>query len=317
MTLIDNCDVEKLIAAVQCRRPIYDNSAKEHGSRGLLEHLWNEIAEEMNAPVSKCKAKWQQLRNSFVRSYRGTSGYGKKRKKWYLHDALSFMEEHIQLHKLDDVIYSDDHGLEEYDAEDKTNVQTNFDESTNTDQPTSRPTSSSSFLYPPITFYQHANSSTLINNTNLHQKLHDDSHNHDDCETSSIPPPKLQPIMPQMQAIPPKYINIPTSNGILLSSIHQSSSHHTQQQLSSTTSSSATTLLQDENPLLNFCKGILPEFDRLSAERQRKFKTELLNCLNHHLDEQENDKILIETNIKNDKRKLSKDDELCKKFKSE
>lgn len=99
-----DCEAELLINLVKSKRAIYDSTMMEHGSRNLLEKLWEEIAQEMNKSVAECKAKWASLRNSYARALRDgkarNSGTGRKRRKWYLADSMDFLYNFMNQHKL-------------------------------------------------------------------------------------------------------------------------------------------------------------------------------------------------------------------------
>lgn len=96
-------DAEKLISLVAERPAIYDFSIKQHMDRNVINKFWEEISHELNCPALECRQKWTSLRNSFARSVREQhqpSGSGaKKKKQWYLFNAMSFLMNFVTCHK--------------------------------------------------------------------------------------------------------------------------------------------------------------------------------------------------------------------------
>lgn len=99
-----DCEAELLINLVKSKRAIYDSTMMEHGSRSLLEKLWEEVSQEMHKSVAECKAKWASLRNSYARALRdgktrNSGSSGRKRRKWYLADSMDFLYNFMNQHK--------------------------------------------------------------------------------------------------------------------------------------------------------------------------------------------------------------------------
>ncbi|XP_067626223.1 uncharacterized protein [Eurosta solidaginis] len=101
-------EVKKLIDLVKDRRPIYDSDDKLY--RQNVDDLWMQIAEEIGIEVNECKRKWLSLRNSYARYLRETRTSdlrGKKRKQWYMADAMSFVKDYVNLQPINfSTIYS-------------------------------------------------------------------------------------------------------------------------------------------------------------------------------------------------------------------
>jgi Alcohol dehydrogenase transcription factor Myb/SANT-like len=88
-------DTIALIAAVRDHPEIYGNPLSA-SSIDQKTHTWRQISEKVNQPVEKCKAKWRNLRDSYLKAMKWKeelAEVGKlSRYREYKHEeALSFL----------------------------------------------------------------------------------------------------------------------------------------------------------------------------------------------------------------------------------
>lgn len=89
--------IETLIETVKCYPCLYD---KEQASRANIDQknqVWIEIANKIDQPVEKCKSKWRNLRDSYLKAIKYKHELGLIGKlslyRGYKHeDSLSFLE---------------------------------------------------------------------------------------------------------------------------------------------------------------------------------------------------------------------------------
>uniref|UniRef100_A0A1B6D1X8 MADF domain-containing protein n=2 Tax=Clastoptera arizonana TaxID=38151 RepID=A0A1B6D1X8_9HEMI len=88
-------DVHRLLLLVQNNPAIYNSTMNEHLDADVIKKIWTDIGKELNVPGYICKQKWTNLRSTFARHLRDSKrkriGYGSKKKKWYLADAMEFL----------------------------------------------------------------------------------------------------------------------------------------------------------------------------------------------------------------------------------
>ncbi|KAF5271830.1 hypothetical protein FQR65_LT05061 [Abscondita terminalis] len=113
---------EKLILLVQKYTDIYDVSSKNYHNQQIKDNIWEEIAKEMQKPVSECKKRWASLRDSFRKSLKSQetkSGQGSLKKRLWRFDKQMtflrpFMANRKQISNVDD---SDSSESERYEQE--------------------------------------------------------------------------------------------------------------------------------------------------------------------------------------------------------
>ncbi|XP_018008662.1 uncharacterized protein LOC108666328 [Hyalella azteca] len=84
-------DDERVIAAVQCRPPLYDKNHPKHCNRELIRTLWEECATEIGGNIDQVKRRWAYLRDYFTKLYRLSKIPSSRRKKWPLFDSMMFI----------------------------------------------------------------------------------------------------------------------------------------------------------------------------------------------------------------------------------
>ncbi|GLV38640.1 hinge3 [Carabus blaptoides fortunei] len=80
-----------LISEVHGRRPIWDKKHELHNQRDLIEALWNEISVTVGVPVSRARAKWKNLKDSFRREAKRAFTELHYRPRWRLYQSLMFL----------------------------------------------------------------------------------------------------------------------------------------------------------------------------------------------------------------------------------
>jgi Alcohol dehydrogenase transcription factor Myb/SANT-like len=89
-------DTIGLIEAVKARPELYRKQASSTGNIDQKNHCWTEISEKIGQPVEKCKAKWRNLRDSYLKAVKWKGelealGKLSKYREYKHEDALSFL----------------------------------------------------------------------------------------------------------------------------------------------------------------------------------------------------------------------------------
>ncbi|XP_055940368.1 transcription factor Adf-1-like isoform X1 [Argiope bruennichi] len=93
-------DELKLIQLIKARPAIYDPHHPKHRYRTYIDHLWNEVANEMGASVYDLRNKWHVLRCCFNRAMKETqSGNRRSGKQWHLYNAMLFIKNFLRKRK--------------------------------------------------------------------------------------------------------------------------------------------------------------------------------------------------------------------------
>lgn len=173
--------------------------------------------------ASDCRMKWHNLRSSYSRYLRDIkkqpSGSGcNKKKKWYLADAMSFLNNYVSQHKpmASNMNCVEDEESEVLPGDKETNEDSN---------PCTSESRSSSGSFKP-------------SSSSKHWK-------HSPAEVLAAPMAKF------LQSV------------------------------------SEPRVKEQESPLVNFFRGVLPDIEKLAPKRQRMFKAELVKLVNKLVDEEE------------------------------
>ncbi|EDW19111.2 uncharacterized protein LOC6582954 [Drosophila mojavensis] len=88
----------KLCRAIANQPILYDESNEHYRKRLPSENCWDLVAAELGEPADKCKRRWRQIRNDYVRwisSDNQRQRNGQKRPGFYLADELQFLKPHL------------------------------------------------------------------------------------------------------------------------------------------------------------------------------------------------------------------------------
>ncbi|EDW70730.1 streptococcal hemagglutinin [Drosophila virilis] len=90
----------KLCRAIENQPILYDQSHEHYRKRLPSENCWDLVASEVGESVEKCKRRWRQIRNDYVRwttSDEHRHRNGLKRPAFYLAEELKFLKPHLSL----------------------------------------------------------------------------------------------------------------------------------------------------------------------------------------------------------------------------
>nr|XP_018913519.1 PREDICTED: uncharacterized protein LOC109041584 [Bemisia tabaci] len=249
-------DPEEIIALVKERPPLYDTNLKEYYCQDIINQMWSEIAMALNCPVNRCKAKWRCLRTLYVRSVRNTNG-GKKHKKWYLADAMTFVlpyilggpqREESSLH-LSIPGISDDSRIDETAPdfmENEGSIEWVVDENDETN-----PLDTASNSFPT---------------------------NSNDAKRRKLSPSTSEAVNTHFD----EYLRNATAH----SRNQQRETGYSRNQQPET-GYSRNQQPETEDPIIAFFKSLMPDIIKLDSRRQRHFKAQVIGVLNSMLDSQE------------------------------
>ncbi|XP_030242620.1 uncharacterized protein LOC108650263 [Drosophila navojoa] len=88
----------KLCRAIANQPILYDESNEHYRKRLPSENCWDLVASELGEPADKCKRRWRQIRNDYVRwisSDNQRQRNGQKRPGFYLAEELQFLNPHL------------------------------------------------------------------------------------------------------------------------------------------------------------------------------------------------------------------------------
>ncbi|XP_046389705.1 uncharacterized protein LOC124158590 [Ischnura elegans] len=89
---------EKLTEKVRDHPALYDLHHPLYRDIRVKDNIWKEIAEYVRRPVTDCKKRWKNIKDTYDRRKRARSPTGSaaapdmKRKKWQLKEKLSFLQ---------------------------------------------------------------------------------------------------------------------------------------------------------------------------------------------------------------------------------
>jgi hypothetical protein len=94
---MDNQTILALIEAVKQQPSLYSKQQSSGTNLDQKNQVWKEISEKINQPVERCKAKWRNLRDSYLKSVKWRHELEELGKmdvyREYKHEAaLSFLE---------------------------------------------------------------------------------------------------------------------------------------------------------------------------------------------------------------------------------
>lgn len=88
---------ERLIREIQKRQSLYDKTNEDYNNYKVKDHAWEDIAHILEAPVTKCKARWKSLRERFVREVKRNRrlGYPEDTTRWNHFKKMNFIKDFI------------------------------------------------------------------------------------------------------------------------------------------------------------------------------------------------------------------------------
>ncbi|XP_067002291.2 transcription factor Adf-1-like [Anabrus simplex] len=80
----------EFVKEVEKHPELYNFHLPEYTRKDLVEKAWSEVGKKMNMPGVECRERWKNLRSVFVRNLKLFPSGTKKRKPYYLMDAMQF-----------------------------------------------------------------------------------------------------------------------------------------------------------------------------------------------------------------------------------
>ncbi|XP_055848581.1 uncharacterized protein LOC129913764 [Episyrphus balteatus] len=87
----------KFVKEVEKREILYNFNLPGYSRKDLVEKNWQEIADIVNLPISECKEKWRNVRTVFIRKMKPLPNGSRRRKAYYLADAMKFCIPYIKI----------------------------------------------------------------------------------------------------------------------------------------------------------------------------------------------------------------------------
>lgn len=94
---MDNATIELLIESVKGHPCLYDKEQATRFNIDQKNQIWIEIANKLDKPVEKCKHKWRNLRDSYLKAIRSKHDLGRigqlgLHRSYKYEDSMSFLE---------------------------------------------------------------------------------------------------------------------------------------------------------------------------------------------------------------------------------
>lgn len=92
-TLFTITDDELLVEEVSKNRVLYDSSHEKHKDVNFKDVIWNNISSVVGQCAEDCKKRWRNIRDTYMRHKKklGTGSSALAKKKWFLADSLTFL----------------------------------------------------------------------------------------------------------------------------------------------------------------------------------------------------------------------------------
>ncbi|XP_026820590.1 uncharacterized protein LOC113559163 [Rhopalosiphum maidis] len=86
-------DDELLVEEVSKNRVLYDSSHEKHKDVNFKDVIWNNISSVVGQCAEDCKKRWRNIRDTYMRHKKklGTGSSALAKKKWFLADSLTFL----------------------------------------------------------------------------------------------------------------------------------------------------------------------------------------------------------------------------------